>query len=157
MQHEDTDQLLRIYVNARTHFTEGGRLRIQFTLPPLVIGALTLTRRVRAREEENAKNPSEDGAPQYSSRKILLYILEIITALGEAGFAEVAMQLYLLAAKAADDCGLKAIAYEFFKEAPILYVNSLKWVMFRGLLLYTAVVMFYAVIMFHIYWCTRKP
>ena len=35
------------------------------------------------------------------------------------------LQLYLLAAKAADDCGLNNIAYEFFKEAPILYEEEI--------------------------------
>jgi len=129
IKHEDTDQLLRLYVNARTHLADGGPQRIQFTMPPLVMGALALTRRVRARELGAAADPPTADAPQYSSRKILLYILEIITTIGSAGHAEEALQLYLLAAKAADECNLPAgaahIAYEFFKEAPIIYEEEI--------------------------------
>jgi len=40
--------------------------------------------------------------------------------------------------------------FPFFERSEMEVVREL-WVMFRGLLLYTAVVIF------HIYWCTRKP
>ena len=125
LKHDDTDNLLRLYVNARTHFADGGPQRIQFTMPPLVMGALALTRRVRERELGAAADPPTADAPQYSSRKILLYILEIITTIKDAGHSEDALQLYLLAAKAADECNLQMIAYEFFKEAPIIYEEEI--------------------------------
>jgi len=125
MRCDDTDQLLRIYVNARTHFSEGGPQRVRYTMPPLVICALALTRKVRARELGAAADPPTADAPQYSSKKILLYILEIIDVVIKAGYAEDALQLYLLAAKAADECGLSKIAYEFFKEAPIIYEEDI--------------------------------
>ncbi len=125
MKHDDTDQLLQIYVNARTHFSNGGAQRVQFTIPPLIMSALALTRRVQQRERGAAADPPTADAPQYSSRKILLHVLENITIVSNAGFAEDALHLHLLAAKAADECGLNMIAYEFFKEAPIIYEEEI--------------------------------
>eukprot|EP00605_Chrysophyceae_sp_TOSAG23-4_P002543 GSChrysophyteH1.ASY1.ANO1.2808.1 assembled CDS len=124
-QHDDTDQLLRIYVNARTHYSEGGHQRVRYTVPPLVTAALSLTRRVKQREIGAAADPPTADAPQYSSKKILLYVLELIDVIIKAGFAEDALPLYLLAAKAADECGLHKIAFEFFKEAPIIYEEEI--------------------------------
>lgn len=51
MKTDDTDTLLRMYHAAKAHFTNGGFSRIQFTLAPLVFGALNLARRVYAREK----------------------------------------------------------------------------------------------------------
>lgn len=125
MKHDDTDSLLQIYVNARTHFQTGGPQRIQFTIPPLVLGALALTRRVRQRELASSAEPPTAEKPHYSSRKILLHILENIKIISNEGHKEEALQLYLLAAKAADECGLNMIAYELFKEAPIIYEEEI--------------------------------
>lgn len=51
MKSDDTDTQLKMYHAAKTHFTNGGSSRIQFTLAPLVFGALALARRVYAREK----------------------------------------------------------------------------------------------------------
>ena len=118
MKNDDTDVLLRIYVAARTHFTNGGAQRIQYTCPALVFAALNLSRRVFAREK--ASEGDSEPAPQFTTRKVLQFVLEIITALGTS-HPEQAMRLYLQAAQAADECSFHAIFYEFAKEALLLY------------------------------------
>jgi vacuolar protein sorting-associated protein 35 len=53
MKSDDTDIMLKMYHAAKAHFTNGGSSRIQFTLAPLVFGALSLTRKVYAREKSD--------------------------------------------------------------------------------------------------------
>jgi len=137
---DDTDTLLRIYVAARKAFTNGGSQRVQFTMPPLVFGALALVRRVIAREAGAANDPPTDEAPQFVTRKVFHFIIEIVNAIAAAGQAEIALKLFLMAAKSADECAstclahgnmtaavasFQAIAYEFMKEALILYETDI--------------------------------
>lgn len=120
MRSDDTDALLQILNLARTQFTQGGARRMQFTYPPLVIAALQLARRVRDREL--AVERGEEGATQaqYSARKVFHFIIEALTALATS-HPEPAMYLFLQAAQAADACTFHAIAYEFVKEALLIY------------------------------------
>lgn len=118
MKNDDTDILLRIYVVARTQFTNGGAQRIQFTCAPLVFGALALARRVHAREK--AAETDNETPPQFSARKVFQFVIELVTALAQSQ-PEQAMKLFLQSTQAADDCGFHAIAYEFVKEALLLY------------------------------------
>lgn len=137
---EDTDTLLRIYVAARKNFTNGGAQRIQFTMPPLVFGALALVRRVIAREIAAASDPPLEEAPQYIARKVFHFIIEIVNAISASGHPEIALKLFLMSAMSADECAglaaaqenmasavapFQAIAYEFMKEALILYETDI--------------------------------
>lgn len=118
MKNDDTDTLLRIFVVTRTQFTSGGSRRMQFTFPPLVFAALSLARRVFAREKAAEKD--ESTVPQYSTRKVFHFVIEAITALSTS-HPEPALKLFLQAAQATDECGFHAIAYEFVKEALLIY------------------------------------
>lgn len=136
MKSDDTDTLLRIFAVAKREFTSGGARRMGFTFPPLVFAALQLARRVYAREQAAEAAAAADGGdgdggssgggdssnmmPQYSSRKVFHFIIEVITALGTS-HPQPALRLFLQAAEATDECGYHAIAYEFVKEALLLY------------------------------------
>ena len=96
MQNDDTDTLLRILVAARTKFIDGGASRIQFTLVPLVFAALSLAKRVLARERAAAEE--QDTAPQYSTRKVFQFVIEIVTAMATS-HPEISMGLFLQAAQ----------------------------------------------------------
>ncbi|CAE7558094.1 VPS35B, partial [Symbiodinium microadriaticum] len=121
MQNDDTDTLLRIFVAARTKFINGGSSRIQFTLVPLVFAALSLTNRVLAREK--AAVAEQDTAPQFSTRKVFQFIIEIVTAMATS-HPEISMNLFLQAAQAADQCSFSAIAYEFMKDYEALITKT---------------------------------
>ena len=118
MKNDDTDTLLQIFVVARTHFTNGGSSRMGYTFPPLVFAALALARRVYQREKNAEKEI--DAAPQYSTRKVFHFIIEVITALATS-HPEPALKLFLHAAQATDEFGYHAISYEFVKEALLIY------------------------------------
>mmetsp|Transcript_5371 Transcript_5371/g.8855 ORF Transcript_5371/g.8855 Transcript_5371/m.8855 type:complete len:812 (+) Transcript_5371:25-2460(+) len=118
MKNDDTDVLLKNYSKVRTHFINGGVQRIQFTLVPLVFAALLLARRVLAREKAAAEE--KDTPPQYSSRKVFQFVIEIVTALATS-HPEIALKLFLQSAQAADECQFSAIAYEFIKEGLLVY------------------------------------
>jgi vacuolar protein sorting-associated protein 35 len=118
MQNDDTDLLLKLYVSARTKFISGGAQRIQFTLVPLVFAALSLAKRVLAREQAAAAE--QDTPPQFSTRKVFQFIIEIVTAMATS-HPEISMKLFLQSAQAADACNFSAIAYEFVKEGLLIY------------------------------------
>ncbi|KAJ1402812.1 vacuolar protein sorting-associated protein 35-like protein [Ochromonadaceae sp. CCMP2298] len=119
---EDTDTQLQILVVVRSHFTSGGSQRMQFTFPSLVFAALKLARRVMAREK--AVETEEALPPQFSTRKVFHFVIEAVTALATA-HPEPALNLFLQSAQATDECGFHAIAYEFVKEALLLYENDI--------------------------------
>jgi vacuolar protein sorting-associated protein 35 len=119
MKSDDTDALLRVYGIAKKHFTNGGTQRIKYTLTPLVFGGLALSRRIFVREKAAASDP-EVTAPQFSSRKAFHFVLELVTAMATS-FPEQSLNLFLQAAQAADECTYNAIAYEFMKEALLLF------------------------------------
>eukprot|EP00947_MAST-08B_sp_MAST-8B-sp1_P005382 g5382.t1 len=115
MHDDDSDALFAIYSTARTQFGKGGMRRIKFTLVPLLFRYMRLAELVKKRElagEEVAVN----------CRKVFQFVFQIITALaGVDAYQELALRLFLQAAKAADNSGLDAIAYEFFTRAYALY------------------------------------
>jgi vacuolar protein sorting-associated protein 35 len=96
MQSDDTDVLLRIFVTARQQFTNGGTQRIQFTLVPLVFAALSLARRVLNRERAAAAE--QDAPPQFSTRKVFQFIIEIVTAMATS-HPEISLKLFLQSAQ----------------------------------------------------------
>lgn len=122
MKNEDTDTLLKVYVVARKNFTSGGIARIKYCLPPLVIGSLALARRVLQREKQAEADSTT--APMFSTRKVFHFVIEVVTAMATS-YPELALGLFLLAAQSADQCMFHAIAYEFFKEALLIYESDI--------------------------------
>jgi len=122
MRSDDTDNLLRIYGVAKKHFMLGGSQRMKYTMAPIVFSALALARRVFAREK--AAESDADTAPQFSTRKVFHFVIEIVTATATS-HPELAMKLFLQAAQSADDCAFHAIAYEFAKEALLIYESDI--------------------------------
>lgn len=122
LRNDDTDGLLLLYGVARKHFTNGGSHRINYTCAPLVFGALSLARRVYARER--AAESETESVPKYPTKKVFQFVLEIITGL-QASHPEQAMQLFLQAAQAADECGFDTIAYAFIQDALTTYENDI--------------------------------
>jgi vacuolar protein sorting-associated protein 35 len=113
MSNSDTDVLFKIYKSARTHFGQGGVKRIPYTLVPLVFQSLKLTQLVTAREAEGVELAT-------SSRKVLQFVHEIVTALA-ANCPDVSLKLFLQCALAADHCDFEAIAYEFVTQVHMPY------------------------------------
>lgn len=96
---DDTDTQLRLYVLARKYFTSGGSRRVIFTLPPLVFAALRLSRRVLRRESDAAAGEDpEVTAPQFSTRKVFQFVLEIVTGLA-AAYPDQSVGLFLQSAQ----------------------------------------------------------
>jgi len=120
IQNDDTDTLLQLLIYARTQFTIGGSKRMQFTYPSMIFAALHLARRVFQREIAAKQEGSTISAPQYSTRKVFHFVIEAITALATS-HPDSAMRLFLQATQAADECSYHAIAYEFIKEALLIY------------------------------------
>jgi vacuolar protein sorting-associated protein 35 len=120
MKHDDTDVLLKLLVLARTNLLAGGPRRMQFTYPSLIFAGLSLAKAVHQRERAVAAGAPNVTAPQFSTKKIFHFLIESITSLA-ASHPESAMRLFLQAAQAADDQALSAIAYEFVKEALLIY------------------------------------
>jgi len=119
MSHEDTDELFAIYMTARRHFGQGGVKRIQYTLVPLIFGALRLAQVVRKME-------TSEEPPQLknSCRRIFQFMHEIVTAMA-ASYPDLSLKLFLQCAQGADQADFKAIAYEFVSQASILYEDEL--------------------------------
>jgi vacuolar protein sorting-associated protein 35 len=124
---EDTDVVLAMLVVTRTQFTAGGMQRIGYTYPPLMFAALSLAKRVFQREQqvilqaEGQEFPTPVTPPQYSSKKVFHILMDGLNHVATNGHPEPAMRLFLQAAQAADHCRFSAIAYEFVKEALLLY------------------------------------
>ena len=95
---------------------------MQFTLAPLVFGALGLARRVFA--QEKAAEAGDGTTPQFSTRKVFHFIIEIVTAMATS-LPDLSLRLFLNAAQAADECVYSAIAYEFLKEALLIYESEI--------------------------------
>ena len=122
MKSDNTDTQLKIYAATKAHLTNGGTSRMQFTLAPLVFGALSLARKVYAREK--AVEAGEGEKPELSTRKVFQFIIELVTSMASA-LPDVSLRLFLNSAKAADEFAYSAIAYEFLKEALLIYENDI--------------------------------
>ena len=122
MKSDNTDTQIKIYNAAKAHFINGGTTRIQFTLAPLVFGALSLAKRVHAREK--AFEAGEGEKPELSTRKVFHFIIEIVTAMASS-LPDISLRLFLNAAQAADEFSYSAIAYEFLKEALLIYESDI--------------------------------
>lgn len=125
IDNDDTDVLIKLYVAASKQFQDGGVQRIKHSMPPLVFCSLHLARKVRNREAAAAAN-SDLEAPQYSTRKVFHFVLQITRAISAAKEFDMALRLFLMAANAADECCFPQIAYELFKDAPILFETEIE-------------------------------
>lgn len=118
MRSEDTDTLAQLYAVAKTHFEAGGPQRTRHTLAPLAFCLLALARRVQDRRR--AADLGTDTAPAIGIKKIFKLIFDVVASIA-AKHPVLAFKLYLQSTQAADACGLNVIAYEFAKDALILY------------------------------------
>jgi vacuolar protein sorting-associated protein 35 len=119
LKNDDTDDVVHMLVAARDYFSEGGRHRLQHTLPPLLFIALGLARRTMDREKQVAAG--QGAAPKFSTRQVLKFLMETLEMFKEI-LPEQALKVYLYAAQVADDANkYHAITYEFAKEALLLH------------------------------------
>ena len=117
IRNENTDEHYKLLMVARKHFGTGGPSRIVFTLVPLVFSALGVAKRCYDLEAKGME-------VQVSSKKILQFIHQIITALNEH-ISGVCLRLFLQAAQAADYCKYEAIVYEFMAQSILTYEERL--------------------------------
>jgi vacuolar protein sorting-associated protein 35 len=140
MRHDDDAQLFQIYTVARKHFGKGGMNRIRYTLVPLVFGYIGLAARLK---NSIPKKPAADGKDEEdpeqaeketkvsskkatkAAKKVFQFIHEILTVLaGVDEYQNIALHMFLEAAKAADNFKFESIAYEFISKAFALYEDT---------------------------------
>ncbi|SCV73229.1 BQ2448_7154 [Microbotryum intermedium] len=103
---------------ARREFSEGGD-RIRWTFPPLIVGAIKLVRRYKARERH-----VEDWDVKVSS--LFKFMHQCTSVLyNKVESSEICLRLYLLALSAADEANLEELAYEFAVQAFTIYEESI--------------------------------
>ncbi|KDE02463.1 hypothetical protein MVLG_06982 [Microbotryum lychnidis-dioicae p1A1 Lamole] len=103
---------------ARREFSEGGD-RIRWTFPPLIVGAIKLARRYKAR-----KRFVEDWDVKVSS--LFKFMHQCTSVLyNKVESSEICLRLYLLALSAADEANLEELAYEFAVQAFTIYEESI--------------------------------
>eukprot|EP00039_Didymoeca_costata_P001204 m.50570 g.50570 ORF g.50570 m.50570 type:complete len:795 (-) comp10679_c1_seq1:122-2506(-) len=116
--HSDTpDMLYQIISTCKKQLSQGGPLRVKYTMPPLVFQALKLSARYQALE-------NEDDMWQKKLKKIFTFCHQIITGLVKADYHDLAFRLFLQAALGANKTSFDAtesIAYEFMSQAITLY------------------------------------
>ncbi|XP_027913756.1 vacuolar protein sorting-associated protein 35A-like isoform X2 [Vigna unguiculata] len=120
LYNEDPEEMFKIIDTVRKHILTGGPSRLPFTVPPLVFSSLKLVRQLQGQEE----NPFGDDA-SVTPKKIFQLLNQTIETLSGVLAPELALQLYLQCAEAANDCDLEPVAYEFFTQAYILYEEEI--------------------------------
>ncbi|KAL2348635.1 hypothetical protein Fmac_002635 [Flemingia macrophylla] len=120
LYNDDPEEMFKIIDTVRKHILTGGPKRLPFTVPPLVFSSLKLVRQLQGQEE----NPFGDDA-SITPKKIFQLLNQTIETLSGVLAPELALQLYLQCAEAANDCDLEPIAYEFFTQAYILYEEEI--------------------------------
>ncbi|XP_022739703.1 vacuolar protein sorting-associated protein 35A-like isoform X2 [Durio zibethinus] len=117
---DDTEEMFKIICTVRKHILAGGPKRLPFTVPPLVFSSLKLVRQLQG-QEENPFGEEESTTP----KKIFQLLNQTLETLSNIPAPELALQLYLQCAEAANDCDLEPVAYEFFTQAYILYEEEI--------------------------------
>lgn len=120
LYNDDPEEMFKIIDTVRKHILAGGPKRLPFTVPPLVFSSLKLVRQLQGQEE----NPFGDDAST-TPKKIFQLLNQTIETLSGVLAPELALQLYLQCAEAANDCDLEPVAYEFFTQAYILYEEEI--------------------------------
>ncbi|KAG9088275.1 Vacuolar protein sorting-associated protein 35, partial [Ceratobasidium sp. 392] len=117
---EALDVQFELLQTARRFFAEGGP-RMRYTFPPLIISAINLARRFKAREHVEI---------DWHNRVTTLF--KFIHQLTSVLFSTVespdtALRLFLLAAQVSDSCGaaFEELAYEFYVQAFTVYEDSI--------------------------------
>ncbi|KAK8587553.1 hypothetical protein V6N13_086533 [Hibiscus sabdariffa] len=120
LHNDDPEEMFKIICTVRKHILGGGPKRLPFTVPPLVFSSLKLVRQLQG-QEENPFGEEESTTP----KKIFLLLNQTVETLSNIPAPELALQLYLQCAEAANDCDLEPVAYEFFTQAFILYEEEI--------------------------------
>lgn len=119
IQHSDTDNHFMLYAVARKHYGQGGVKRVNYSLPPLVFGAVKLAERIYRREESK-----DDAPPKIKSKKVFGFIHETLGALAPS-HPDLALRLFLQASLSADRVQLGEIADEFVRKAFVIYEEDI--------------------------------
>ncbi|KAJ3287207.1 Vacuolar protein sorting-associated protein 35, partial [Blyttiomyces sp. JEL0837] len=152
---EDPDKEFQLLSAARKHFGEGGEIRIRFTLPPLVIACVQLGRKFyshptlddsaistrlttlykfihqtvlslsRAREYFSDDDYS---GPLFKDDPVSVGSSSAATSKIGRGLLsppDMALRLFLMAAKCADQTGHEELSYEFFVQALTIYEEAI--------------------------------
>jgi hypothetical protein len=77
-----------LYSTARKYFGQGGTQRIEYTLPGLIFGSLSLAHRIHAREAK------ADATQQIKTKKVFGFVHETISVLAPH-YAELALRLFM--------------------------------------------------------------
>ncbi|KAK5783007.1 hypothetical protein PVK06_037514 [Gossypium arboreum] len=117
---DDPEEMFKIICTVRKHILGGGPKRLPFTVPPLVFSSLKLVRQLQG-QEENPFGEEESTTP----KKIFQVLNQTVETLSNIPAPELALQLFLQCAEAANDCDLEPVAYEFFTQAYILYEEEI--------------------------------
>ncbi|XWS45572.1 hypothetical protein CRYUN_Cryun15aG0148200 [Craigia yunnanensis] len=120
LYNDDPEEMFKIICTVRKHILAGGPKRLPFTVPPLVFSSLKLVRQLQG-QEENPFGEEESTTPN----KIFQLLNQTVETLSNIPAPELALQLYLQCAEAANDCDLEPVAYEFFTQAYILYEEEI--------------------------------
>ncbi|CAK8579356.1 unnamed protein product [Lathyrus sativus] len=122
LYNEDPEEMFKIIDTVRKHILTGGPKRLPFTVPPLMFSSLKLVRQLQGHGQE--ENPFGDDSSA-SPKKIFQLLNKTIETLSGVLTPELALQLCLQCAEAANDCELEPVAYEFFTQAYILYEEEI--------------------------------
>ncbi|KAG8477022.1 hypothetical protein CXB51_030331 [Gossypium anomalum] len=120
LRSDDPEEMFKIICTVRKHILGGGPKRLPFTVPPLVFSSLKLVRQLQG-QEENPFGEEESTTP----KKIFQVLNQTVETLSNIPAPELALQLFLQCAEAANDCDLEPVAYEFFTQAYILYEEEI--------------------------------
>lgn len=138
----DDEVQFKLLQTARSELAEGGD-RIRWTFPPLIVSAIKLARRKRARAlavAPPAKSPKGDGGKTEETSEeedadgslakasiLFRFIHQVISTLynSPSDSSDVCLRLYLLALQAADESELEELAYEFAVQAFTIYEESI--------------------------------
>jgi vacuolar protein sorting-associated protein 35 len=124
IQAPDSDTQFKTMLSVRKIFGQGGTSRIEFTLPPVIYGAMKLAEQVFAADKARAADPENTPEMKIRPKRIFSFIHETIMVLVEP-FPEQAVRLFMQAAAVADKCAYEAIAYEFVAQAFIAYETEI--------------------------------
>lgn len=114
---ENPEVELAMLQTVRRFYTQGGE-HIRVTFPPLITRAVRLARLYRGHAEE------EDWESKITT--LFHFVHQLITVMyNHVESSEIALQLNLLAAQAADECGLEELSYEFYVQAFTVYEESI--------------------------------
>jgi vacuolar protein sorting-associated protein 35 len=117
-QDADLTSAFKVLLAMRKHFGYGGAARVPFSLPPLVLTALHLTRRMRAANSGSVDDSEAAAAATKALKDSFKFVHQTIQALGSSGQTVRALQLSMQSAIAAAGSGF---AYDFASQAFLFY------------------------------------